>query len=90
MQRSEGYQGLVNKYTQEVSALQEKVCQLERALVAKEQQVKVINKEEESHVQQISELESDLKKVMTENDTLKQEAARMVDEIEQLTRQKRD
>ena len=48
MQQSEGYQGLVSKYTQEFSNLQEKICQLERTLVAKEQQIKVINKEGET------------------------------------------
>ena len=41
-------------------------------------------------MQQISELESDLKKVMIENATLKQEATKMVAEIEQLNRTNRE
>ena len=36
LKNSEGYQGLVNKYTQELSVQQEQILKLERTVVARE------------------------------------------------------
>lgn len=45
MDKSEGYQALVYKYSSEISMLQELVCKLERTVIARESQLNVVNKE---------------------------------------------
>jgi len=49
VQKSEGYQALVSKYTKEMTLQSEKLCKVERTLVARESQIKAINKESEAH-----------------------------------------
>ena len=63
MQQTEGYQGLVNKYTQEISVLEDQVCQLDRSVIARESQLKVITRENETHMNKCSELNGELERV---------------------------
>ena len=40
LQKSEGYHALVGKFSQELSTLQESVCNLERSAIAKDDKIK--------------------------------------------------
>ena len=84
LKNSEGYQGLVNKYTQELSVQQEQILKLERSIVARESQIKVVTKDLEEQRSEAIELNRKLTQVTGENDKLKAEAVKMVVDIEAL------
>ena len=53
-QKSEGDHALIGKYLQELSTLQETVCNLERTVLTKDSQIKVLSRDEAEHMSQIA------------------------------------